>query len=68
MPENTDMGSRMYEHYLRYGKTKKKLKRKTFMKRYGYGLKRKKTTRRTSDVERQLRRSLSKRDIAGLRD
>lgn len=40
MPENTAMGERIYEHYLRYGQTKKKLKRKTFMKRYGYKLKR----------------------------
>ena len=66
MPKE-EMGSRIYEHYLRYGQTKKKLKRKTFMKRYGYkSLKRK--TRRTSDVQRQLRRSLSERDIAKLRD
>lgn len=66
MAKNTDMGERIYSHYLRYGQTKKKLKRKTFMKRYGYGLKRK--TRRTADVERQLGSALSKRDIAGLRD
>ncbi len=66
MPEKNTMGERIYEHYLQYGKTKNKLSRKKFMKRYGHRLKRK--TRRTSDVERQLRRSLSKRDIAGLRD
>ena len=41
MPKKADeMGERIYEHYLRYGKSKKKLRRKAFSKRYGYGLKR----------------------------